>query len=110
MTTNYKLLKEKINFVYVLKNENLPKKDRFLDTALEIFNTIKDYERKHYHNINIKESPDYAKELNEAISDLVNIFGLDIKEVKKMTKNSIYLKHQSLWVNSTYILLEKGDL
>ena len=39
------------------------------------------------------------KELQEAKDDLLNIFGID---VKGMTKNQIYLKHQSEMINTIY--------
>lgn len=109
--TDYRLLKAKIHLVYSTEKAGvLNTEDKSIDNALKIYRTIKEYERKLYHMNGIEEAPKYEKELNEAKSDLVDIFGFDISEIKKMTKNNIYLNHQSKLVNSIYIMLEKGDL
>lgn len=60
--------------------------------ALILFKEIKKVEKK-------------TNELAEAKKDLEEIFGLDKKEINKMTKNQLYMKHQSLMVNGIYELL-----
>lgn len=110
--TNFKLLKAKLHLVYSTEKAGvLNTEDKSIDNSLKIYRTIKEYERKHYHINGIEEAPDYEKELNEAKSDLVDIFGFSISEIKKMTKNNLYLNHQSMWVNTLYgLMLAKGDL
>lgn len=109
--TNYKLLKAKIHLVYSTEKASvLNTEDKSIENALKIYRTIKEYERKYCHVNDIEEAPNYEKELNEAKSDLVDIFGFSIAEIKEMTKNNLYLNHQSKLVNSIYIMLEKGDL
>lgn len=53
----------------------------------------------------IKKMETKTNELAEAKKDLEEIFGLDKKEISKMTKNQLYMKHQSLMVNGIYELL-----
>lgn len=92
MRTDYNKLKEKLQFVYDGKMEKFPE-GKTIEDAIEIFKEVKKYEK-------------LQGELLEAKYDLQIIFDTNFKG---MTKNSIYLTHQSMWVNSIYIMLNKGN-
>ncbi len=101
MRTDYNKLKEKLQFVYNGKMDKLPK-GKSIETAIEIFKQVKKYEKTDEDG-----KIDYKKELLEAKYDLQRIFDTNFKN---LTKNNIYLTHQSAWVNSIYIMLnEEGD-
>lgn len=71
-------------------------KDKSLESAKKIFKKIKEFDKKVDNNI----------ELQHAKDDLENIFEID---TKGMTKNKIFLEHQSRMINSIYseILLDE---
>lgn len=100
--TDYKLLENKIKFIYKDKRIKLPK-EKSLDSAIKIFKELKQFEK-----FDRNGKVDYEKELLEAKYDLRVIFGIDIKG---LSKNELYMTHQSMWVNTLYrLMLEKGDL
>lgn len=70
-------------------------KDKSLESAKKIFKKIKESDRKVDNNIELKHAKD----------DLENIFEVN---TKGMTKNKIFLEHQSKMINSIYseILLD----
>ena len=72
-------------------------KDKSLESAKKIFKKIKEFDRKVDNNIELKHAKD----------DLENIFEVN---TKGMTKNKIFLEHQSKMVNSIYseILLDES--
>lgn len=72
-------------------------KDKSLESAKKIFKKIKEFDRK----------IDNSTELKHAKDDLENIFEVN---TKGMTKNKIFLEHQSKMVNSIYseILLDES--
>ena len=72
-------------------------KDKSLESAKKIFKKIKEFDKKVDNNI----------ELQHAKDDLENIFEID---TKGMTKNKIFLEHQSKMINSIYseILLDES--
>lgn len=73
----------------------LDAKDKSLESAKKIFKKIKEFDRK----------VDNITELKYAKDDLENIFEVN---TKGMTKNKIFLEHQSKMINSIYseILLD----
>lgn len=101
MRTDYNNLKEKLQFVYNGKMEKMPK-GKSIETAIEIFKDVKEYEK-----LDGDGNKDYERELIEAKYDLRIIFNINFKN---LTKNNIYLAHQSAWVNSIYIMLNNGEL
>ena len=62
-------------------------KDKSLESAKKIFKKIKESDRKVDNNIELKHAKD----------DLENIFEVN---TKGMTKNKIFLEHQSKMINS----------
>lgn len=72
-------------------------KDKSLESAKKIFKKIKEFDRK----------IDNSTELKHAKDDLENIFEVN---TKGMTKNKIFLEHQSKMINSIYseILLDES--
>ena len=72
-------------------------KDKSLESAKKIFKKIKEFDRKIDNNTELKHAKD----------DLENIFEVN---TKGMTKNKIFLEHQSKMVNSIYseILLDES--
>lgn len=72
-------------------------KDKSLESAKKIFKKIKEFDRK----------VDNIIELKHAKDDLENIFEVN---TKGMTKNKIFLEHQSKMINSIYseILLDES--
>lgn len=74
-------------------------KDKSLESAKKIFKKIKEFDKKVDNNI----------ELQHAKDDLENIFEIN---TKGMTKNKIFLEHQSKMINSIYseILLDESYL
>ena len=75
----------------------LDAKDKSLESAKKIFKKIKEFDKKVDNNIELKHAKD----------DLENIFEVN---TKGMTKNKIFLEHQSKMVNSIYseILLDES--
>lgn len=71
-------------------------KDKSLESAKKIFKKIKEFDKKVDNNIELKHAKD----------DLENIFEVN---TKGMTKNKIFLEHQSKMINSIYseILLDE---
>lgn len=100
MRTDYNKLKEKLQFVYDGKMEQFPK-GKSIETAIEIFKQVKKFEKTDGDG-----KIDYKRELLEAKYDLQIIFDINFKD---LTKNNIYLAHQSAWVNSIYIMLNEGE-
>lgn len=76
-----------------------------LDMALAMFRKVKEYERLDSFN-----KVDYKMEESMAKYDLYVIFGIDQEKILKMTKNNLYMLHQSLWVNTLYEMIKKGEL
>lgn len=72
-------------------------KDKSIESAKKIFKKIKEFDKKVDNNI----------ELQHAKDDLENIFEIN---TKGMTKNKIFLEHQSKMINSIYseILLDES--
>lgn len=101
MKTDYEKLKEKLQFVYQDKMEEFPK-GKTIETAIQVYKDVKKYEKT-----NGDGEKDYDRELLEAKYDLQIIFDVNFKG---LTKNNIYLTHQSMWVNSVYIMLNEGEL
>lgn len=64
-----------------------------LQNALDLFKNIK------------KEQRETGHELDEAKADLICIFDVDAKNLQNITKNNIYLMHQSMMVNSIFAML-----
>lgn len=98
------ILKLKIKVAYCNRDDKIPKTPT-IDTALEIFKEIKKMDRAVMGG-----GVDYKKELYSAKEDLDLIFQIPEGEIKKMTKNNLYMQHQSLMVNAIYELLTKGEL
>lgn len=67
--------------------------EKTIDSAIKVFKKIKNYET--FNNDRI----DRLYELNNAKKDLKEIFDID---TKCMTKNQIFLKHQSCLINAIY--------
>lgn len=101
---NYKELKKKIQWAYDSFEEKCPQ-DNSLDTALKIFKVIKAFER-----FNGDDEVDYKRELMEAKMDLKLIFDIPVAELNKMTKNNIYMLHQSQMVNAIFMMLNNEEL
>lgn len=104
METKVNILKLKIKVAYCGLDNKIPKTPT-IDTALKIFKKIKELER-----FNGGLTVDYENELREAKLDLSEIFGMTYEELKVLSKNNLYMKHQSLMVNAIYELLMKGEL
>lgn len=100
MRTDYNKLKQQLYFVYNGEMDKMPK-GKSIETAIKIYQDVKKYEK-----LNENGEIDYAKELQEAKYDLQIIFGINFKNI---TKNNIYLTHQSMWVNSLYKMLNEGE-
>lgn len=83
---------EKLTQMIELANGKNYDKTPTVGNALYLFKEIKKLERS-------------TDELLEAKGDLERIFGLDKKDINKMTKNQLYMAHQSLMVNGIYELL-----
>ena len=103
MRTDYQKLKAKINSVYYGCKEKYPTGDS-IDSALKIYKKIKEFERFPNNSLSV----DYENELREAKFDLVDIFGMKPEELKTLSKNNLYLTHQSKLVNAIYIM-NKGE-
>lgn len=71
--------------------------------AMELFKQIKKCERT-----NPDGEKDYRGELLLAQGDLMLIFGVEPRDFRKLTKNQLYMFHQSKMVNAIYDLL-KGE-
>ena len=104
METKVNILKLKIKIAYCERDNKIPKTPT-IDTALKIFREIKKMDRAV-----IGGEVDYKKELFSAKEDLELIFQIPKEEIQQMTKNNLYMKHQSLMVNAIYELLMKGEL
>ena len=63
--------------------------DKSLESAKKIFKKIKEFDRRIDNNMEFKHAKD----------DLENIFDID---TKGMTKNKVFLEHQSQMINSIY--------
>lgn len=64
-----------------------------IENSLELFKEIKKVEKT-------------TDELKEAKYDLETIFCVPATELKKLTKNRIYMLHQSMMVNQIYMILK----
>ena len=86
---------ERDDLIYMIELANGANYDKTasIDNALEIFKNIKKVEKT-------------TNELEEAKYDLETIFGLPKDEFKKLTKNKIYMLHQSMMVNQIYMILK----
>lgn len=100
---NYIQIDNMIDVVYKDCREEYPKNDKSLEAAKKIYKKIKDFERTGENN-----EIDYKMELSLAKDDLRYIFDMPIEEINKMSKNNLYLTHQSKWVNTVYIMLNNG--
>lgn len=100
MRTDYNKLKEKLQFVYDGRMDEFPE-GKSIETAIKIFKDIKKYEK-----IDSAGKVDYKRELLEAKYDLQIIFDTNFIG---LSKNNIYLTHQSMWVNSLYIMLNEEE-
>ena len=98
------ILKLKISLAFCGDKDKIPKTPN-IDTALKIFKEIKKMDRAVMGG-----GVDYKKELFSAKEDLNLIFQIPEKEIQGMTKNNLYMEHQSLMVNAIYELLMKGEL
>lgn len=96
---NYIQIKTMIEVVYKGHQEEYPKNDKTLESAKKIYKKIKDFER-----IGEDGEVDYKQELNMAISDLFWIFDIEASELNTLTKNNIYMLHQSKLVNAIYMM------
>lgn len=101
--TNYIEIDNMINVVYKNCWDEYPKNDKSLDAALKIFKKIKDFER-----IGENDEADYDMELRYAKNDLHFVFDMSMEEINKLTKNNLYMMHQSKMVNAIYMMLNKG--
>ena len=99
---DYNLWKYRIDSAYKNSEYEFPK-EKTLDSAIKIFKRIKISEK-----LDDNDKVNYDNELSEAKYDLVVIFGMRYEDLKGMTKNNIYLTHQSAWVNSIYGRFLKG--
>lgn len=99
MDYNKDLLKQKLQWVYQGKMDEFPVKPT-IENAIKVYKEVKKYERT-----NGDSEVDYKNELMEAKYDLQIIFNTNFIG---LSKNNLYLAHQSLWVNSVYALL-KGE-
>ena len=97
---NSELLKAKLFFIYKDKKEAMVGSS--LENAIKIFKEV-----KHFERIDNSGKVNYEKELLEAKTDLISIFGIS---PKGLTKNEIFLKHQSCWGNMMTIMIENGYL
>lgn len=88
------LIMEKLKQIVEMANGKNYDKTPTVGNALALFREIKKCERN-------------VDELLEAKGDLERIFGLDKKGINKMTKNQLYMCHQSLMVNGIYEMLIK---
>lgn len=102
-TANTNLLRSRIYFAYS-NGDKIPT-DPTIQSALSIFKMIKKMERPICN-----DEVDYKKELLNAKEDLENIFDVSKDDLKYLSKNNLYLKHQSMMVNSIYELLVRGEL
>lgn len=100
---NYIEIDNIINVVYKNCWDEYPKNDKSLDAALKIFKKIKDFERNGEN-----DEVDYDVELRCAKNDLHSIFDISMEEINKLTKNNLYMEHQSKLVNAIYMMLNKG--
>lgn len=100
---NYIEIDNMINVVYKNCWDEYPKNDKSLDAALKIFKKIKDFER-----IGEKYGVDNNMELRYAKDDLHFVFDMSMGEINKLTKNNLYMMHQSKMVNAIYMMLNKG--
>lgn len=68
-----------------------------VDNAKELFGKIKEVEKS-------------TDEFEEAKYDLKEIFGLTDEDIKSMTKNHLYLEHQSRMINAIISLFMRKEL
>lgn len=83
------------DLIYIIELANGINYDKTptIENSLEIFKNIKKVERT-------------TNELEEAKYDLEIVFGLPKGEFKNLTKNKIYMLHQSMMVNQIYMILK----
>lgn len=83
------------DLIYIIELANGINYDKTptIENSLEIFKNIKKVERT-------------TNELEEAKYDLEIVFGLPKAEFKNLTKNKIYMLHQSMMVNQIYMILK----
>lgn len=89
----YNEQKEELNYILELANGKNYDKTPSIKNALELFKKIKEVEKS------------TGKELEEAKYDLTEIFCVKAEELKRLTKNNIYMLHQSMMVNQIYMNL-----
>jgi hypothetical protein len=84
----------KEDLVYMVELANGVDYDRepTIANALELFKGIKKVEKEN--------------ELNEAKCDLEMIFGVKKEDLKGLSKNQLYMLHQSNMVNAIYFMLK----
>ena len=85
--------KEELNYILELANGKNYDKTPSIKNALELFKKIKEVEKS------------TGKELEEAKYDLTEIFRVKAEELKRLTKNNVYMLHQSMMVNQIYMNL-----
>lgn len=101
--TNYIYIDTMINVVYKNCWDEYPKNDKSLNAALKIYKKIKDFER----NAGKNDEADYDMELRYAKEDLFLVFGMSMVKINKLSKNNLYMLHQSKLVNAIYKMLNK---
>lgn len=89
----YNQYKKKLETIIEKANGKDYDKTPTIKNALELFKGIKKMEK----NTN--------KELEEAKKDLIEIFLVNPEDLKRLTKNNIYMLHQSMMVNQIYMNL-----
>ena len=72
-----------------------------IENAMDLFKKIKKHEQ-----YNPDGERDYKQELEDAKTDLVLLFGVKSSELAGLTKNKIYMLHQSMMVNTIYAMLK----
>ena len=86
--------KEDLMYMVELANGVDYDKTATIANALELFKGIKKVEKEN--------------ELNEAKCDLEMIFGVSKEELKGLSKNQLYMLHQSSMVNAIYFVLKEA--
>lgn len=91
----YKNYKGREDLLYIVELANGKDYNRAatIENSLELFKNIKKVEKT-------------TNELNEAKCDLEMIFNVPTNELKGLTKNKIYMLHQSMMVNQIYMILK----
>lgn len=86
--------KEDLTYMVELANGEDYDKTPTIQNALNLYKEIKKVEKQN--------------ELNEAKCDLEMIFGVKKEELRKLTKNQLYMLHQSNMVNAIYFMLKEN--